>query len=62
MSISKILIKRDGLSEDEANSFVAELTKQLEKMVYAGESVTEIEEYFSDETGLEPDYLWEIIC
>ena len=59
--IIEILMKRDGLSFDNASDVVNDLREQLTLMVDEGSGLTEIEDYFSDELGLEPDYLFEIL-
>jgi len=59
--IIEILMKRDGLSFDNASDVVNDLREQLTLMVDEGSGLTEIQDYFSDELGLEPDYLFEIL-
>jgi hypothetical protein len=59
--IIEILMKRDGLSFDNASDVVNDLREQLTLMVDEGSGLTEIEDYFSDELGLEPDYLFEVL-
>jgi hypothetical protein len=54
MNLKKVLIERDGLSEDEAN----ELISNAKLRVLEGENAEEILEY---EFGVEPDYIFDIM-
>ena len=57
-SIKSILIKRDGLSEEEAEEKVDECRDDFHNRLAEGDMPYDIcEEYF----GLEPDYLEELI-
>ena len=56
-----ILMKRDGLSLDDATYVLADLKEELFAMMEEECSLTEIKDYFSDETGLELDYLLEFL-
>jgi len=57
----EILMERDGLSFDDATDVLVDLKEELISMMDEGCSLTEIEDYFSDETGLEPDYLMDYL-
>lgn len=52
--IIKILIERDGISEDEAIERVQEVKELLEEAEY---SLNLCENILANELGLEPDYL-----
>ena len=53
-SIKQILMRRDGISEDEAEELIQEAREAIDK----GQDPEEVcEEYF----GLEPDYIWELM-
>ena len=57
-TIAEILIKRDGLSREEANSLVKAAREELYDRLENDEDAYDIcEEYF----GLEPDYLDELM-
>lgn len=58
MSIKKVLMQRDGLSEAKANALIARARKDLQKRLAKGEMPDDIcEEWF----GLEPDYIFELM-
>ena len=52
--VVEILMKRDGMTEEEAK----DLVKECREMIYDGEDPTDVLEY---EVGLEPDYIFDII-
>ena len=54
MTIEEILIKRDGLTPEEAN----EILQEARGRVLDGEDPEEI---LRDEFGLEPDYVFELL-
>ena len=57
-SIKEVLMRRDGMGEEEATELVLEAWEELHRRLEAGEAVYDIcEEYF----GLEPDYLEELL-
>jgi hypothetical protein len=53
-SIKKVLIERDGISEEEAD----ELIDDAKELVADG---ADPEEVCLDEFGLEPDYVWDLL-
>ena len=58
MGIKEILMKRDGLTEDEATDLIQEAQEDLHNRLADGEMPMDIcAEWF----GLEPDYLDELI-
>lgn len=57
-SIKSILMKRDGLTESEAENRVEEAREEFFRMLSDGEDPSDIcEDFF----GLEPDYLEEFL-
>lgn len=54
--IIDILMRRDGISENEANAILADCIDELRGAVYRG-NYTEAEDIVADYLGLEPDYL-----
>jgi hypothetical protein len=54
----RVLIERDGISEESAKSELKNLLNFIEVSL----NLTEIEEFLMDEYGLEPDYLVEVMC
>ena len=59
--IVKILMARDELSRSEAVDLVESFMVIMNEMIGRKEGLTEIEELFMDEIGLEPDYMEEIL-
>lgn len=58
MSIKRILMKRDGLTSEEADEQIAEAKAELKDRLAQGDMPFDIcEKHF----GLEPDYLEELI-
>lgn len=53
----KALMKRDGMSEDEAHE---ELMNVRDELGSGGYDYDEIQDYLMDEYGLEPDYIEDI--
>jgi len=57
-TIKEILIRRDGLTTEEADDLIQEATDNMNERLALGEMPDNIcQEYF----GLEPDYLMELI-
>lgn len=57
-TIKEILIKRDDMSEEDANSLIEEARTDFHNQLSQGKMPTDIcEEYF----GLEPDYIFELM-
>lgn len=54
--VARILMRRDGLSENEAMNCVEEFMDYLAHLD-ANSDLDEVESYFMEELGLEPDYL-----
>lgn len=57
-TIKQVLMRRDSLSEKEAEELIAEARVELQERLAEGEMPYDIcEEFF----GLEPDYLFELL-
>lgn len=57
-SIKSVLMRRDGMTADEADELIAEAKADLEARLAQGEMPFDIcEEWF----GLEPDYLFDLM-
>lgn len=54
--IVRILMERDGMTEEEAKDLVAEVREMMIEALKEGDYL-EAEEIFEDELGLEPDYM-----
>jgi hypothetical protein len=57
-SIKRTIMKRDGITEDEADSLIAEAKQEFDELVASGD-LDLAEEICSEWFGLEPDYLVE---
>ena len=57
--VVKILMRRDGITEEEAREIIAEVKEMMESSIGDG-CYSEAEEIFQDELGLEPDYIFDI--
>lgn len=53
-TLKQILMRRDGMSADEAQEMINEARERVEE----GEDPEEILHY---DFGLEPDYIWELL-
>lgn len=53
-SIKQVLMRRDGMSADEADDCINEAKERIA----AGEDPEEI---LAEEFGLEPDYFWDLL-
>ena len=58
--IINILMRRDNLSEEEAQQWVEETMDEVMDMAAAGNLIA-AEDYFVHELGLEPDYLFDLL-
>ena len=57
-TIKQILMRRDGMSAEDADDLIMQAYHELHDRLIAGEEADDIcEEYF----GLEPDYLMELL-
>lgn len=59
--IVNILMRRDGISENEAYNLVEECMIEVEEAIAAG-NYSEAEDIFMFEIGLEPDFLINLLC
>ena len=59
-SIKQIIMRRDGLKEQEAESLINEAREQLQAYLDAG-LIDQVENICQEYFGLEPDYLIELI-
>ena len=60
-SIKEILMKRDGMSEINAESLIDEARSEINECLAEGGGYEEVEEIMIDYFGLEIDYIWELI-
>lgn len=58
MGVVDILMKRDGISREEAESMVEEVRQMMEDCNY---DPFECDDILRTQLGLEPDYIFEII-
>lgn len=58
--IEKILVKRDGISRNEAQNLIEECKEEIELAIATG-NTDKVEDILRDYLGLEPDYLDELI-
>jgi hypothetical protein len=56
-AVKKILMRRDGMSEKEAQELIDNTQEMVTDAVYNGDGVEDVEDMFAGELGLEPDYL-----
>ena len=54
------LMRRDGLTEEDATELVREVQQMMSAAIEAGDYLV-AEEIFTSELGLEPDYMMEIL-
>ena len=58
--ITDVLVRRDGISEEEAERQVADFREEIDDMIMDGD-LEGIEDALMDDFGLEPDYLMDIL-
>ena len=54
--IIRILMERDGMTKEEAREELNEVIEGMRELIAEGRFI-EAEDYFSEELGLEPDYI-----
>jgi hypothetical protein len=54
-------LMKDGLNKDQAESEYKNIHTQIMNMIYNGRGVCATEDAFMEMTGLEPDYMEEMI-
>lgn len=58
-SITEVLMRRDGLSEEDAKREVEDFKADIEDSIMSG-NLEDIEDALMSDLGLEPDYLMDI--
>lgn len=62
--IAEILMRRDGISKEEADFLVKSTLDEIDEAVTYGAGIEEVEDIVMDNLGLEPDYVekiwWEL--
>lgn len=59
-SITEVLMRRDGLSEEDAKREVEDFKANIEDSIMSG-NLEDIEDALMYDLGLEPDYLMDIL-
>jgi len=59
-SITEVLMRRDGLSEEDAKREVDDFKADIEDSIM-GLSLEDVEDALMNDLGLEPDYLMDIL-
>jgi len=60
-SLKEVLMRRDGLREDEANQLIEDVKENIRDILESGGGCEETEEIFCSSLSLEPDYLDEVL-
>ena len=59
-SITEVLMRRDGMSEEDAKREVEDFRADIEDSIMSG-NLEDIEDALMNDLGLEPDYLMDIL-
>lgn len=59
-SVTEVLMRRDGLSEEDAKREVEDFKADIEDSIMSG-NLEDIEDALMNDLGLEPDYLMDIL-
>lgn len=59
-SITEVLMRRDGMSEEDAKREVDDFKEDIEDSIMSG-NLEDIEDALMNDLGLEPDYLMDIL-
>lgn len=59
-SITEVLMRRDGLSEEDAKREIEDFKADIEDSIMSG-NLEDIEDALMNDLGLEPDYLMDIL-
>ena len=59
-SITEVIMRRDGLSEEDAKREVDDFRADIEDSIMSG-NLEDIEDALMNDLGLEPDYLMDIL-
>ena len=57
----KILMKRDGMSLEEAVELIRQTYEEIQDEILNGMDVSDVDDIISANLGLEPDYLYDIL-
>lgn len=60
-SMKNVLMKRDGMSNEDANREMESARESLWEIIEFGGTLDDLEEMMAMEYGLEPDYLEELL-
>ena len=60
MSVTDVLMQRDGLTRDEAKLEIENFREDIEDSIMNGD-LEDIEDSLMNDLGLEPDYLFDIL-
>jgi hypothetical protein len=60
-SIQSILMRRDGMTKDEAEDLIEDALEDLRIRLYDELSISELDNFCSEWFGLEPDYMEELL-
>jgi hypothetical protein len=60
-SIKSIIMRRDGLTNDEADDAITEAVIDAQDRLDGGDTLDAIENVIEEHFGLEPDYVMEIV-
>ena len=58
--ITDVLVRRDGISEEEAEKQVSDFREEIDDLIMEGD-LCGIEDALMSDFGLEPDYLMDIL-
>lgn len=59
--VVKILMERDGMTQDEAVELVRQTSEEIQNEVLSGMDVSDVDDIIANNLGLEPDYLYDIL-
>lgn len=59
--VIQIFMRRDGMSRDEAVARYNEILDEMRNLIDDGD-YEDVEDYWTQETGLEPDYLIDVLA
>lgn len=59
-SVTEVLMRRDGISEEDAKREVEDFQADIEDSIMSG-NLEDIEDALMNDLGLEPDYLFDIL-
>lgn len=59
--VIQIFMRRDGMSREEAVARYNEILDKIRNLIDDGD-YEDVEDYWTQETGLEPDYLFDVLA